>query len=75
MFVLFIFTFGAVPSLGNGRYGNVSWYQAKQCCGSGMFILDPDFSYPGSCISNLTTTKKRGKFFLAYFFGAISFAN
>ncbi len=36
--------------------------ELKQCCGSGMFIPDPDFTHPGSRIPNpKTATKERGE--------------
>jgi hypothetical protein len=75
MFVLFIFNFGAVPSFGSGRYGNVP-YQAKQCCGSGMFIPDHDFFYPGSFISDpgsYNNKKEEGEIFFGLLFWSQKF--
>jgi hypothetical protein len=33
-----------------GRMRNNPRFRLKQCCGSGMFILDPNFFHPGSLI-------------------------
>jgi hypothetical protein len=39
-----------------------SYYPDWQCCGSGMFIPDPDFSYPESRTPDpKTSTKERGE--------------
>jgi hypothetical protein len=41
--------------------GNISVGE-EQCCGSGMFIPDPDFTHPGSLIPDpKTATKERGE--------------
>jgi hypothetical protein len=32
------------------RFNAAASFRFSQCCGPGMFILDPDFSYPGSRI-------------------------
>ncbi len=41
----------------------------KQCCGSGMFIPDPDFVHPGSRIripDSTTSPKEEGKIFCGH---------
>jgi hypothetical protein len=46
----------------------------NQCCGSGMFIPDPDF-YPSRIQDTKTATKERGekKLVVIPFFAAINF--
>jgi hypothetical protein len=46
----------------------------RQCCGCGMFILDPDF-YPFQILDPKTATKERGekKFVIKPFFVATNF--
>ncbi len=57
-----------VEGLRSGRWGSDSGYNRgleDQCCGSGIFIRDPDFLPildPGSRIPDLkTSTKERGE--------------
>jgi hypothetical protein len=46
----------------------------SQCCGSGIFIPDPDF-YPSRIPDPKTATKERGEkcFFVKHFFVATNF--
>jgi hypothetical protein len=54
-----------VPICGSRRTDDVSRYGTHQCCGSGMFIPDPDF-YPSRIPDPKTATKERGeKIFLS----------
>jgi hypothetical protein len=49
-------------------------YSCVQCCGSGMFIPDPDF-YPSRIADPKTATKERGekKFVVITFYVATNF--
>jgi hypothetical protein len=66
---MFIFSIGASLNQAFDPQAEGS-HKKIQCCGSGMFIPDPEFSHPGSRFSDpKTATKDRGEnFFLSFLF-------